>query len=49
MLELMKEWDGLAVAATDADFQFQLKPGEWQTAQAEFEARLNKRLTKFRK
>jgi hypothetical protein len=49
MIELMKEWDGLAVAAADADFQFQLKPGEWQRAQKEYEARLTKRMAKVRK
>ena len=49
MLELMKEWDGLAVAATNADFEFQLKPGEWQRAQEEFEARLTKQIAEFRK
>ncbi len=49
MLKLMKEWDGLAVAVADADFQFRLEPGEWQKAHNEYEARLTKRTAKFRK
>jgi hypothetical protein len=49
MPELMEEWDGLAIAAADADFQFQLKPGEWRRAQEEYVARLTKRMTKSRK
>jgi len=49
MLELMKEWDELAVAAADGGFEFQLKPGEWQRAQEEYESRLTKRMAKFRK
>ncbi len=49
MVQLMKEWEGLAVAVADADFQFLSDAGEWQRAQEEFEARMTKRMAKFRK
>ena len=47
MVELMDQWDGLAVAAVDANFEFKLKPGEWQRAQDDYEARLTRRMAKF--
>jgi len=36
MVELMDQWDGLAVAVVDPNFQFETKPGEWQRAQDEY-------------
>ena len=49
MLSLMEDWDGLAVDAVHPDFDFKLKPGEWQTALEAYEARWAKRRAKFRK
>ena len=49
MLDLMKEWDGLAVPEVARGFQFHLRPGEWERAQGEYEERMAKRIAKIKK
>ncbi len=49
MLDLMKQWDGLAVPEVAGGFQFHLRPGEWERAQGEYEVRMAKRIAKIKK
>ena len=49
MVRLMGEWDGLDVPIVNPNFEFTLKPDEWQSALDDYGARWTKRLAKIRK